>query len=84
MERFQELAEGPRENIQKYEVTLRSVAMIYIQYSKKKSNVHLNSGLKTLSDSITLVWNNSVVTYGSVYLSDLFVSLFWMIPGIKI
>lgn len=46
---------------------MSSVAMIYIQYSKKKSNVHLNSGLKTLSDSITLVWNNSVVTYGSIF-----------------
>lgn len=60
MERFQKLAEGPRENTQKCEMTLKSVSMIYIHHSKK-SYTHLKSGFKTHSDSTTVIWNNSGV-----------------------
>ena len=57
MERFQELAEGPRENTQKCGRTQKSVSMIYIQHSKK-GNMRLKPGFKTRSDSTAVIWND--------------------------
>lgn len=59
MEGIQELAQGPRENILKCEMTLKSGSVIYIQGSlKKKKGKWLKPEFNTHSDATPGVWRH--------------------------